>query len=210
MYDIYPKSFHFFQERKHGRKKAVDLMRAKVDLLWELHHIERRMLTPKGIFASKVYGYELMLAELFSEGILEELSETALGILSIAIVYEPRKRITKPRLSRQAKDLEAITTRVLRDISRREHKMRVYPASKACEFHLAPAMEGWLKGESFDKILHSTDVDEGEVVRYFRMAIQILREILDTPVSDQAKAKIYNLLRLINRDVIDSEKQLRS
>ena len=42
------------------------------------------------------------------------------------------------------------------------------------------------------------------------MAIQILREILDSPASSYIlKDRIKNAIRLINRDVIDAEKQLR-
>ena len=41
------------------------------------------------------------------------------------------------------------------------------------------------------------------------MAIQILREILDAPVSPELKAKLKKAIGLINRDIIDAEKQLR-
>ena len=44
-------------------------------------------------------------------------------------------------------------------------------------------MEAWLRGTNFDKILQFTDTDEGEVVRYFRMSMQILREINDAKVA---------------------------
>ena len=66
-----------------------------------------------------------------------------------------------------------------------------------------------MAGEAFDKILQYSDADEGEVIRYFRMAIQILREILDTEASSRLKDKVKKALKLINRDIIDAEKQLR-
>jgi len=62
----------------------------------------------------------------------------------------------------------------------------------------------------FAQILRFTDTDEGEVVRYFRMSIQILREMADSEVSSYLlKDRIKNTIRLINRDVVDAEKQLR-
>jgi len=210
LYEIYPKSLHYFQERKHSRDRAVDLLKAKVNLLYELGHIKSKALTVKGEFAAKVYGYELILSELFSQGVLEGLSEVQLGVLALAIVYEPRKGVIKPKLSPLSKGLERLTDDLMRPLERCERKFRVYPTSKRPMFHLAPAMEGWLKGEDFDRILSYCECDEGEVVRYFRMAIQILREILETPVSQDVKNKIYSLLKRINRDVIDSEKQLRT
>ena len=71
-------------------------------------------------------------------------------------------------------------------------------------------MEGWLKGEDFNKILGYTSADEGEVVRYLRMTIQVMREILDAPVSHVLKDRIRTLIDKMNRDVIDAEKQLRA
>ena len=62
---------------------------------------------------------------------------------------------------------------------------------------------------SFEKILHLTDTDEGELIRYFRMVVQIFREIKDAPISSELDAKINRAIHLINRDIIDAEKQLR-
>ena len=67
-----------------------------------------------------------------------------------------------------------------------------------------------MRGEKFPQILRFTDTDEGEVVRYFRMAIQILREMEDSSASSYIlKDRIKQAIRLINRDVVDAEKQLR-
>ena len=210
LYDIYPRSFHYFQESKNSRRKALEHLRTQVNLLKTLGHIKAGQLSEKGIFASRVYGYELLLSELYAEGILEELSEEALGILSAAIVFEPRKGEHKPSLSASAKKLEKTTSDVIRGLHWMEQKFQIKHVSKICYYHLAPALEAWIKGESFEKILRMTDSDEGEVVRYFRMAIQILREINEAPISLEMRAKIHRLIRLINRDIIDAEKQLRA
>ena len=66
-----------------------------------------------------------------------------------------------------------------------------------------------MKNEEFYRILRYTDADEGGVIRYFRMTIQILREILDTQASPKLKGKAKKAIELINRDIIDAEKQLR-
>jgi superfamily II RNA helicase len=72
-------------------------------------------------------------------------------------------------------------------------------------------MEAWLRGTNFSKILEFTDTDEGEVVRYFRMSVQILREIRDSPISSYIlKEKIKETIRVLNRDIVDAEKQLRA
>ena len=67
-----------------------------------------------------------------------------------------------------------------------------------------------MKKEDFESIMEKADADEGEIVRYFRMSIQLLREIGDTPVSPTLKTRLHQAISLINRGVVDSEKQLRS
>jgi len=71
-------------------------------------------------------------------------------------------------------------------------------------------MEAWLRGTNFDKTLQMTDCDEGEVVRYFRMSVQVLREISQAPIASYLlKDKIKETIRVINRDIVNAEKQLR-
>lgn len=83
------------------------------------------------------------------------------------------------------------------------------PLSKRYFYHLTPCLEAWMKKENFEKIMRYTEADEGEIIRYFRMSIQILNEILETPVSAKLKERIKNTIYLVNRDIIDAEKQLR-
>ncbi len=210
LYDVYPLSFHYFQENKRFRKKALDVLRSKVQLLKELGYIRRNELTAKGKFAANVYGYELLLTELYEDGTVDRLTEKELGILVAALVYEPRKADTRPVLDKPVRRLERITDKVIDRINRMERRARIKPPSKRCFYHLAPAMEGWLQGRDFDEVLDATSADEGEVIRYFRMSIQILREIKDAPVSDQLKGKVGSLIRKINRGLVDSERQLRT
>jgi len=210
LYDVYPKSFHYFQVNKMYRKRALHYMKAKVDILKELRYIVDGELTEKGTFAANVYSYEMILSELYEVGTLERLSLQQLGIMALAVVYEPRKDVHKPELNKQAEELENLTRRALNPVHRLEKIVGLRDLSKRCYFHLTASMEAWIGGGNFQSILKHTEADEGEVVRYIRMSIQILREIADAPVSSQLRDKIYKLIKLINRDVVDSEKQLRS
>jgi len=209
LYEIYPLSFHYFQANKHSRKNALDLLYNKVRLLKELGYIKNNEVTKKGDFASKIYGYELSLAELYEKGILENLSEIELGILCLGLVFEPRKTSVLPKLSRTARSIKNISDTVLDNIEKSERKLKIRPFSKKYYYHLSPCLEAWLRNESFDNILRQTDSDEGEIIRYFRMAVQIMRELMDTPCSSEFKEKALKLIHIINRDIIDAEKQLR-
>ncbi|MFH1854091.1 MAG: DEAD/DEAH box helicase [Candidatus Omnitrophota bacterium] len=209
LYDIYPLSFHYFQARAEFRKKALELLYNKVKLLKELGYIGKNKLTEKGRFAAKIYGYELPLSELYEQGLLEKLSERELAILSTALVFEPRKISTLPKLSRPARSLNDITDNMLSGIHKIEKKFGVKALSKVYYYHLTTCIEAWIRNEEFDKLLQYTDDDEGEIIRTFRMAIQILREMLDTPASIDFKNRVRNTIHLINRDIIDAERQLR-
>ena len=221
LYDIYSLSFHHFQQRPFIQRRAQDLFRAKVKILKKLGYIENEKpsaagastkgkLTEKGFFASNIYGYELSLGELYRQDILEDLSEIELGILCAALVFEPRKASRKPHLSSKTRKLQEITGRVVKKIRGIEKGFQIRPLSKEYFFHLAPCIEAWMRNASFDKLFSYTDADEGGIIRYFRMTIQILREITETPVSEEVKTKARNTIKLINRDIIDAEKQLRS
>ena len=210
LYKIYPLSLHYFQSRKDEQRRALKLIEAKVNLLKELGYIENNALTLKGNFAKSVYGYELILSELFAENILEQLDEFGLGVLAAAVVFEPRKNQAMLSISKANRNIRNICTDIHGRIKEYEVKFRVRPISKQPYFHLSACMEAWLRGTSFDKILRFTDVDEGEIIRYFRMSVQILREIRDSQVSSHIlKGKILETIRVINRDIVDAEKQLR-
>jgi len=209
LYEIYSFSFHSFQMKKKNQKKALLLMRAKVDLLKKLGYIKNGALTDKGHFAEKIFGYELPLTELYGNGMLEGLSVTELGLLCLALVFEPRKSTNRPTLKRDTQALCRMTEDALSAIHKKEMNLKVFPLSKKYYYHLAPCLRAWMNKENFDTILRYTNADEGEVIRYFRMTLQILREILDTPASESLKKKIKHAMNLINRDIIDAENQLR-
>lgn len=210
IFKIYSLSLHYFQSQKHAQKEALRLMEAKLKLLKELGYITKDCLTDKGRFAKSVYGYELILSELYEQNILEQLDEFGLGIVAAAIVFEPRKNQHLPGLSRNSRKIKSVCEAIYEKIKQKERRYRIYPFSKSTYFHLSNTMEAWLRGTNFAKILQFTDTDEGEVVRYFRMAVQILREINEAKVSSHVlREKIRQTIRVINRDIVDAERQLR-
>lgn len=211
LFKIYPLSLHYFQSRKNEQKEALRLIEAKLKLLKDGGYIDGQGLTQKGQFAKTVYGYELILSELYDQNLLEQLDEFGLGVLAVSIVFEPRKnqRLTQG-LSKSSRNIKRVCEEIYGLIKHKEHRYRIYPFSKLPYFHLSVSMEAWLRGTNFDKTLRFTDTDEGEVVRYFRMSVQILREIADAKVSSHTlRERIKETIRVINRDLVDAEKQLR-
>jgi len=209
--DIYPRSFHYFQSNRKDRRKGVEAMERKLALLKELGHLGPEGLTLKGEFASWMYGYELLLAEMLEGGYLEMLDETRLSALLAALVYEPRKNATEPKLAPQIAGVEKKAMSYLARIHQLEGAHKIYPPTKFPYFHLAPAIEAWVGGVSFADLGRHTDVDEGEIIRYLRMVIQLLRQLKQAPqVSERLRATADSALKKIDRDVVDAERQLKN
>lgn len=209
--DIYPLSFHFFGSRKNEQKEAARLLDAKMKLLKELGFIKDNVLTEKGNFAKAIYGYELIISELYDKRILQSLDVTTLGVFAAAAVFEPRKnQQPPPRLPQGCRLIKQSSDKLYEALRAKEQKYRIYPVSKRLWWHLSAAAQAWMEGEDFRRVTTLTDTDEGEIVRYFRMGLQILnemREIKNLP--EEMKEKIEQAIRLINRDEVDAEKQLR-
>jgi len=210
LFKIYPLSLHYFQSRPSEKREALRLIEAKLNLLKKTGYIEGDSLTDKGRFAKNAYGYELVLAELYSRGALEQMDEFGLGLIAASIVFEPRKNQHLLSLSKNGRRIKALCEEIYSDIKRLEQRYRIYPASKCPHFHLTSSIEAWLRGTNFAKVSQLTDTDEGEIIRYFRMSVQVLREMGEAKVaSPQFKEKIKETIRVMNRDIVDAERQLR-
>jgi len=208
--DIYPKTFHYFQSSRKKRRDGFSLIERKLKLLDDMMYINADGLTQKGEFAGSLFGYELILAEMHQDNILEDLNEVKLSILLCSLIYEPRRDAHLPHLNHEMQQLKDKTTHYYRHVIRKETKYNVSPCVKTPYFHLCYAVRDWMGNKPFDQVCHRTGADEGELVRHFRMIIQLQRELMHAPhVSNKLKATAAKARDLINRDVVDAEKQLR-
>lgn len=207
--DVYSRSFHFFQHKNQKPGFGRDQLHARLKILKRLGYIVNRRLSPKGLFARNVYGYELPLSELYSQGFLEKLTARQLAILCLAVVYEPRPHKKKPQFTRQIRSLRMPANREVKTIRQWEKKYRIRPQSKKFFFDLSGSLIMWMDRKPFSEVIDQADHDEGEVIRFYRMGIQILREIAETSVSEAVIDRIDEAISLINYGVIDAENQLR-
>ncbi len=208
--DIYPRSLHYYQNQAKGREKGVGLLERKTALLREMEYISGDSLTLKGEFASCLYGYELLLTEMHVQGFLDSLGVIDLSALLLALIYEPRKMDHTHDIPKRYRNLQRNVSQYLFDIWRREKKSQVKPHTKEPFFQLSTEIENWARGMSFEQLMQKSTVDEGELIRYFRMVIQLLRELRSAPhASDGLRDKTSEAITAIKRDVVDAEKQLR-
>ncbi len=208
--DFFPNTLYYFQTSGARRQAGLELMQRKLHLLEAMGYLAQTALTPKGEFGSWVYGYELLLTELYTRGALSPLDPLSLAILMAAVVYEPRPRSLPPKPHRLGKQLRELCEEPLGRIHKEETRFRVGPKTKVPAFHLSHALDAWMSNAPFERLTKLCDVDEGEIVRYFRMTVQLLRQLSETPAGDDTlRTTAQKALRRINRDVIDAEAQLR-
>jgi len=208
--EFFPHTLYYFQTSGARRQAGLDLMQRKLDLLTAMGYLSGTTLTAKGEFGSWMYGHELLLAELQARQQLAGLGPLPLAVLMTAIVYEPRPATPPPKSHRLSKQLAQLCAEPLLRIHKEETRFRVSPKSKAPAFHLSHAMDLWMQNAPFAALTKHCDADEGEIVRYFRMAVQLLRQLMRAPGDDELlRANAEKALRRINRDVVDAEAQLR-
>ncbi|MDD5422583.1 MAG: DEAD/DEAH box helicase, partial [Candidatus Omnitrophica bacterium] len=127
LFGIYPLSLHYFQERQQKKADALRLMENKLKILKEFGHINEGSLTPKGLFAKAVYGYELLLAEFYDAGVFEDLDENALGVMAVATVFEPRKNQRVAGLSKSAQNMQILAEKFHDRIRHKEARYAIRP-----------------------------------------------------------------------------------
>ncbi len=209
LYDIYPRSFLFKQTNYFKKKEALNLLKRKVALLKEMKYIVNGGISWKAELASRVYSFELQVGELYEKGIFDSLDELSFFVVICALVYEPRKGEKRPKLTKKTKRLKKEFKYFMKGIHKVERRFHIYPLSKSFSFNLAEASCAWYEGISFYKLNKLCATDEGEIVRYFRMAIQVLREMSLSPtITSSLKSRVYRCLKRVNRDVINAENQL--
>jgi superfamily II RNA helicase len=210
LFQIYQQSFDYFLFKNKKNQSQLQQMKTRLNILKKMDYINNGILSPKAHFARNIYGYELIMAELFDSGFLEQLNYKQLAMLCLAAVFEPRSfKPFKDKFTPEIRRLKKITDPIFKTINDLEKQNRIYPLSKKFYFDLSDALDHWMHSHNFAEILSEYDSDEGEIIRFFRMCIQVLREILDTPISKSLKQKINHALDLINRGDINAEDQLK-
>lgn len=172
---------------------------AKCALLEALGYIADGALTARGLFASRIYGNELLVTELFFHGVFHDWSEDEVNALAVSIDYEPRKGEVRPR--RTVIDL-GVVQRAVRLIQRME---QLYLGYTQLEFnpHLAKAALMWSSGAPFSAVAEEAQVDEGDLVYAFRRGIDILRQVRHAAREDEVlAAKLTECIRRMDRDEV--------
>ena len=171
----------------------------KRSVLQQLGYIERAELLPRGQFASSIYAQELLVTELFFDGVFHEWSEDEINSMIVAIDYEPRKGENAPR------DVPFDIDRVRQTI-RRLHRHGVEDSDS--RFHTSLSIQAfkWSCGCEFQELLRGeAGFQEGDIVAGFRRGIDLLRQIRAAcEGNDPAMAaKIRRCMDKMDRDLVE-------
>jgi superfamily II RNA helicase len=217
VHEAWEKSFNQFQHRKgtakqqeRNRKQQRSVLEAHLEFLEEMKYLEGGKLTPRGKVAKQINGYELQIAELLFSGALENLPETALAVVFVGLVYEERRRGDSGYVP--AKVFGNVRSRVQSEIhalAMRAANHELYTSIKRPDWGLSEITARWMDGEEFEAIEESTDVTPGDIVRHFRMAVQLMRQVRRAIDREwDLRESLLAAMDRMNRDVVDARRQL--
>ncbi|HEV8114239.1 MAG TPA: DEAD/DEAH box helicase [Planctomycetota bacterium] len=215
--EAWEKSFNQFQNRKgtpkqqeKNRKLQARILEEHLAFLEELGHLEGDRLTARGKIAKQINGYELQIAELLFSGALENLPPNALAVVFVGLVFEERRRGDTGFVP--AKIFGNVRARVQSEIhvlAMRAADHQLYNSIKRPDWGLTELAAKWLDGAEFEEIAEATDVTPGDLVRHFRMAVQLMRQVRRAidPQWD-LRETLAIAMEKMNRDVVDARRQL--
>ncbi|HIE26756.1 TPA: DEAD/DEAH box helicase [Candidatus Poribacteria bacterium] len=178
---------------------------------FRIPHSETRILLPRGDVASKIYGYEMQVTQLLFGGHFEQLNEDFINVLVMAIVHESKPDEYYQKL--KSKNLKRMLIKANEEIERIrncEIRCKVEELTPVLDDKLSVAMLAWSKGCDFEELHKYTDISDGDIVRAFRSAIDLLRQMRRVLEGhEDLRDRISRCIAKINRDVVDAERQLR-
>jgi superfamily II RNA helicase len=220
--DAWRRSFARFHARRARPRKgqpeadaapsaAGKAIRARLEVLRRFHYVgkDRDGLTRKGRIASRISGYEIACTEAYESGVLSRLDAVQAATLFASFVYEARPN---DEADPPIRDLGRVVRPLLVRIEafrKAERALAVPDPIRAPDLGIAGIAEAWAEGEDFAVLESMGSIQPGDVVRLFRMTIQILRQTAHAlPAGDPAIATLEEAVERIDRDVVDAKRQL--
>ncbi len=146
---------------------------------------EGKSLTPKGVFASKIFADEITTGEIFTTDVIKQLDEYQIILLLAGLVYEPREndefkgkgggeqlRLLQKTLAGNAHLLKEKKFRELYKIN-----ALINPV-----YH----------GESFFMVLEQTNLLEGDLIRFYLQVLDRLGQVRKASTDFEVRRKVEN------------------
>ncbi len=200
--DIILKSnFDYYLRTKDNKNvRIMATWKNKIKLLKKLGYInEEGKLTWKGGFARHIYSNELLVSEIFGTGLVDSLSEKEIILILCAIAYEPRRG----KIFYKPKRRQDFAVKVWEKIKRNKYVERNLNTNSLNS--LSGLVLEWLSGSEFRDLMQYSNLDEGDIIRIFRQAIDMMRQIKHSCQSVEQKQFMSRCIGMIDRDVVRVE-----
>jgi superfamily II RNA helicase len=211
IFETADRSFASYQRKgRSGRHRA--LLKARLSVLDRHGYRQAAGLTGKGRFAARLAAYEIQLTELFWDGCFEALGPDDCAVLVSAIVYEARRGDFHQRFDEGGhRHVWNRARKRVQEFRNSERAAGLEDTIRELDFGLAAALKAWMGGCTLDELRHFTSGQDGDVVRHFRMVLQMLRQFGQAVSGDRTLAdRVREAMARIDRDEVDAERQLRA
>ncbi len=215
--------FHAAQARR-ARRPAADeeggappasgrAIRARLQVLREFDYVgpvgKGESLTRKGKMTSRINGYEIACAEAYESGVLSRCGPVEAAILFAAISYEARPADEADPAVRPVRRTFAPFEERIEAFRREEKRVGIGDPVRPADLGIAGVAEAWAEGEDFAVLESMCNLAAGDLVRVFRMTIQLLRQTFHAvPRGDPVQETLQEAILRIDRDVVDAKRQL--
>ena len=186
------------EQTLNPHEKYIQEFSDKKAVLEGLGYLQGDQLTTPGLLASQIHGHELLITEMFMEGLFHSYPPAELNAVMVSIGYEPRKN--EYRLKHRL-DLSPVF-RIWHFLAKMEQRMIGFSTVQFND-HVAALAYRWSNGESFANLLNDSSIDEGDLVFAFRRGIDLLRQVRNATTDDpNLQAKLRECITLMDRDEV--------
>ncbi|MSR74963.1 MAG: DEAD/DEAH box helicase [Planctomycetes bacterium] len=206
IYDAVGKSFAAWLRGDKGKSGRATL-RSRLKVLERAHYLEGRTLTGKGRLATRLQAFEISITELHAAGCFEDLTPGECAMLLCAVVHEARRGEMHSRFASRTLDTAANRARKrCMEFAKLERAAGIENCIKPPDFSMTAAMAAWVDGSTFDDLHQFTAAQAGDIVRTFRMTVQVLRDFAEgVPDDSGLRDRLRAAVNLVNRAEVDAE-----
>ena len=152
------------------------------------------ILTEKGMFARNIYFQEIALTELFFMKDIKKISDLNLLIILAALIYEERGNDYF-----MIKGCEKTYNEIMNFVKQTPLEKEVNLISLKRMINYVSA---WAKGAKFTEIMKYTNLQEGDIIRFFRRLIDMLSQLKHSTEDNELKDRLNKISKLIDRDLV--------
>ena len=192
-----------------GRNAAGRAIQARLEVLREFHYLEGDRLSRKGRITSRIAGYEIACTEAYEGGWLSRCDAVEAAMLFASIVYEARPADEADPPTRSMKGILHPFRDQMEQFRAAERAAGILDPVRSAEPMITGLAQAWAEGEDFATLESMGTMAPGDLVRIFRMTIQLLRQTFHAiPRGDPAQEVLKDAITRLDRDVVDAKRQL--